>query len=52
MDNQKLGLFKVKYLGLSQIRVDVQMYTEDTFGDLEVWLTIQTDAKINALKNR
>lgn len=50
--SQKLALFKAKDIALSQIGVDVQMYIEDTYRDLDVWLTTQIEATINALKNR
>lgn len=50
--SQKLALFKAKDIALSQIGVDAQMYIEDTYGDLDVWLTTQIEATINALKNR
>lgn len=50
--SQKLALFKAKDIALSQIGVNVQMYIEKTYGDLDLWLTIQIEATIDALKNR
>lgn len=50
--SKKLALLKAKDIALSQIGTGVQMYIEKTYGDLDVWLTTQIEATINALKNR
>lgn len=50
--SKKLAFLKAKDIALSQIGTDVQMYIEKTYGDLDIWLTTQIEATINALKNR
>ena len=50
--SQKLALMKAKDIALNQMSEEVKVYIENTYGNLDVWLTTQIEATINILKNR
>ncbi len=47
---QKTALSKAKDSALSEMNEDVKTYIEDTYGNLDAWLTTEIEALINTLK--
>lgn len=50
--SQTVALTKAKETALNQMTDDVKAYIENTYGNLDIWLTTQIEATINTLKNK
>ena len=50
-DTQPIDLNKAKDIVLAQLSDDVKDYINNSFGDVNTWITTQIEASINTLKN-
>jgi len=50
-DAQDIALSKAKDIALSQLSTETIKFIENSYGDINNWLTIQIEATISTLKN-